>query len=280
MLPPLVDLGGDGPPLHIAIANGFPPQTYAPLLHPLTARFHVVCLPPRALWPDAAPPPQFEDWRRLAGDLLDGLRAYGLSNVIAIGHSFGGVASLLAALEEPARFRALGLLDPTILPPEVMQAMDDLVAAGTANDFPLAQGALRRRRRFDSAEAAYAYFRTRPLFANWPDATLRLYAEYGTRPSADGVGVELAWPPEWEAYYFTTLYTRTWEDAPRLRGLLPLLVVRGQNSDTFFEAAAQRLRGLLPDMTYAEIAGHGHLFPHTAPDETRRILTEWLDTLP
>lgn len=275
---PLYDFGGSGPTLHIAIANGFPPAVYAPLLEPLTRRYRVVCLLPRALWPGEAPPATLRDWRMLADDLLAGMAQHGLADVIAVGHSFGGVASLLAALAEPARFRALCLLDPTILPPHAMQMMAAMQAGGTVSDFPLVQGALRRRRTFGSVDDVYAYFKTRALFADWPDATVRLYAEHGTRPARQG-GVELVWPPEWEAYYFSTLYTETWAILPRLRGLLPLLIVRGENSDTLLPEAAEQVRRLLPDAAYAEIAGHGHLFPQSAPDDTRRVIEAWLETL-
>lgn len=274
----LYDFGGSGPVLHFAVANGFPPQTYAPLLQPLTRRYRVVSLPPRALWPGEPPPDTLHDWHMLADDLLAGMAQHGLTDVIAVGHSFGGIASLLAVLAEPARFRALSLLDPTILPPHAMHFMAEMQAGGKVGDFPLVEGALRRRRTFESAEAAYAYFKSKTLFADWPDAAVRLYAEHGTRPARQG-GVELVWPPEWEAYYFSTMYTRTWDILPRLRGLLPLLIIRGANSDTLLPDAAGQIRGILPDAACAEIAGHGHLFPQSAPDDTRRVIEAWLETL-
>ncbi|GIL12983.1 MAG: alpha/beta hydrolase [Chloroflexota bacterium] len=276
---PLLEFGGAGPLLHLAVANGFPPQTYTPLLKPLADRCRLVCLPPRALWPGENPPERATDWRMLADDLLAGMARHSLTDVIAVGHSFGGVASLLAALAEPRRFRALCLLDPTILPPPAMQAIDEMRANGGLGAFPLVQGALRRRRFFSDVEEAFVYFRTKTLFLDWTDAALRLYVEHGTRPAAGG-GLELAWPPEWEAYYFSAVYTGTWADLPRLRGQLPVLVVRGANSDTLLPEAAALIRALLPDAAYAEIPGHGHLFPQTAPDATRRVIENWLDGLP
>jgi pimeloyl-ACP methyl ester carboxylesterase len=277
MKPPLYDFGGSGPVVHVAVANGFPPAVYVPLVAPLTTHYHVVSLPPRALWPGKQPPEQRQDWRGLAEDMLVGLGAYDFTDVIAIGHSFGGIGTILAALAEPERFRAVILLDPTILPPEVMAAMAAAQADGTVVNFPLAQGALRRRRKFASVDEAYAYFRGKSLFNGWPDATVHLYAEEGLRPAADGDGLELAWPPEWEAYYFTTLYTRTWEVVDGLHP--PVLTIRGGTSDTFFAESAERLRGLLPEMAYAEIPGHGHLFPQSAPEETGRIIEAWLERL-
>lgn len=270
---PLYAFGGEGTVIHLAVANGFPPAVYEPLLRPVTADFRVLSLPPRPLWPGEQPPDQLHDWQMTADDLLDGLRNHNLTDVIAIGHSFGGVASMLAVLADPARFRALCLLDPTILPPPALDYMAQMQAEGNIGEFPLVQGALRRRAQFESAEAAYAYFKTRPLFQNWPDETVRLYAESGTRPTTNG-GVELAWSPAWEAYIFSTLYTRTWDVLSRLS--LPLLVIRGGESDTFIPEAAAQIQHLLPDTTYAEIAGHGHLFPMSAADTTAPIIQKWL----
>jgi pimeloyl-ACP methyl ester carboxylesterase len=150
---------------------------------------------------------------------------------------------------------------------------------GLTDRFPLVQRALRRRRSFASVEAARDYFRTRPLFANWPPDTLRLYAESNTRPAAGG-GVELAWTPEWEAQYYRTIYLAPWRAVQKLRGLLPVLVIRGEHTDTFIQRSAQRFRQLVPDATFVDLPGHGHLFPHSAPQETARTVDDWLGALP
>jgi pimeloyl-ACP methyl ester carboxylesterase len=275
MPPPLYTFGGDGPVMHLAVANGFPPQTYAPLLQPFTAKYWVVCLPPRALWPDHPPPPeQPGSWRSIADDLLDGLRQYNLSDVIAVGHSFGGIASMLAALDEPERFRALILLDPTLLTPERVKIMKMVQETGQTELIPLVQTARRRRRNFEDVEEAFTYFKGKPLFGDWPDETVRLYAESMTRPS--GNGLELAWTPEWEAHYYRSMYTEIWETLPRLRSLLPTLIIRGGVTDTFVEESLAQVKMLVPDAAYVDIPGHGHLFPQSAPDETRQVIEDWL----
>ncbi len=272
---PLYTFGGDGPIIHIAVANGFPPQTYQPLLQPFTAQYRVVCLPPRALWPDKPlPPEQPGSWRSVADDLLDGLRQYELTDVIAIGHSFGGIASMPAALDEPQRFRALILLDPTILTPERVQMMKMAQETGQTELIPLVQTAHRRRRDFEGVEDAYIYFKGKPLFSDWPDETVRLYAESMTRPSSNGL--ELAWTPEWEAHYYRSYYTEIWETLPRLRGMLPTLIIRGGATDTFVEESLAQVKTLVPDAVYVDIPGHGHLFPQSAPGETWQVIQDWL----
>jgi pimeloyl-ACP methyl ester carboxylesterase len=278
LVQPIMHLGGAGALLHLAVANGFPPATYLPLLRPLFDAYRVVCLPPRALWPDEQPPADLCEWDSVADDLLTGMQQHALEPVIAVGHSFGGIASLLAAIREPARFRALCLLDPTFLLPEWLAGLEQLRANGSVmQDFPLAQMALRRRRIFASAEAAFVNFRGKSAFQDWPDETLRLYAEHGTRPATSGQqGVELLWPPHWEAYYYCTPYTRIWSVLSQLSPAVPLLVVRGATSDTLLPQAVEMLRAALPHLHYVEIAGHGHLFPQSAPTETASIIRDWL----
>lgn len=277
LMQPIYDFGGEGQLLHFAVANGFPPETYIPLLRPFTARYHVFSLPPRALWPGEAPPQHKAQWNdTLAVDLLNGLREHGFREVIGMGHSFGAVATLLAAIAEPERFKAIILLDPTILPPD---AMEKLAEGDPRNDdigHLMAERAEKRQAHFPSVDEAYAYFKGKRLFADWPDETLRLYAE-SLRPSENDDGYTLAWPREWEAYYFRAFYTGTWQHIPALAQInRPILVLRGGSSDTFQPAAAAHMQSILPQAGYQEISGHGHLFPHSAPEATAAVIADWL----
>jgi pimeloyl-ACP methyl ester carboxylesterase len=276
---PLHNFGGTGAIIHLAVANGFPPQVYEPILRPLIASHRVICLPPRALWPGEQPPAELRQWDMMAEDMLAGMREHHLANVIAVGHSMGGVVSLIAAVQEPERFKALVLLDPSVFLPEWLKTLAQMQRDGSIREIPMATGALRRRRSFESVESAFMNWRDKPLFQNWPDETLRRYAQYGTRPLADQPGCELVWSPEWEAFYFCTVYTRTWEIAPQFSQNIPLLVIRGSNSDTFLPQAAERLRETLPWMTYAEAPGHGHLFPLSAPELAGQIIAKWVTHL-
>lgn len=271
---PVHDFGGAGTLMHFAPANGFPSQMYHPMLAPLTHDYHVVSLLPRALWSNQTPPAALMDWKEMVmRDLLDGLRAIDARDVILVGHSFGGIASMLAVIEEPQRFRGLILLDPTILPHAVLDAIRTLNAAGRIHELPLAARALKRRRHFSSHDEAYVYFKSRPLFADWDERMVRAYVDEGLRTTPDGV--ELLWSPEWEAYYYMGGYGGTYEDLPRLKGLVPTLMIRGANSDTFVSDTVDEVRALVPDAHYVEIANHGHLFPMSAPRQTADTIRDF-----
>lgn len=269
---PIFELGGEGTVMNFAVATGFPPQTYIPLYQPFTEQYRVVSLIPRPLWGDPIPPKKRMDWRKTSGqDLTQALIDYDLQDVIMVGHSFGAIASIVAATNVPERVKALVLLDPTILPRPFMWFLWSVQQLNL--HFPLAKRALKRQTHFESVEAAYEKFKGKKLFSDWDERALRGYAE---SMIPDGDQLTLAWSREWEAYTFDTLYTGTWRILPKLRGKMPILIVRGSESDTFYEKPAKQVCRILPEATYAEIKGHGHLFPHSAPDQTRDILSEWL----
>jgi len=233
-----------------------------------------VSLPPRALWHDEPPPAGPGSWSTLADDLLEGLSRHELPPVVAIGHSFGAVTALLAAGREPPRFRGLALLDPTIFPPKLMEEIRERRRRGDTDARGLVKGALTRRDRFGSIQEAFAYWRGKPLFHDWSDDALRRYAKAMLRP--DAAGFTLAWPPAWEAHYYESVYTETWEELTKLPQGLPILVLRGEQSDTFLPDAARRFGELVPWAEQRALSGRGHLFPQAAPGETGRLLSEWL----
>jgi pimeloyl-ACP methyl ester carboxylesterase len=200
--------------------------------------------------------------------------------VVGVGHSFGAVATLIAAARAPERFRALALLDPTMLDPGALPAARQMLLERGEIRSGLVEGARRRRGHFASVDEAFAYWRGRSLFHDWPDPSLRRYAEAMLRPARTGHGFELAWPREWEAWYYRSFYPDAWDDLARLDPAVPVLVVRGESSDTFLAAAAEHLRKVRPAARLEVLPGHGHLFPHSAPAATADVLDRWLLGIP
>ena len=280
---PLEILGGrdSSPALLLAPANGFPPGCYEPLLAPLAPDWRILSLPPRAMWPEVGPPPATPgSWASLAGDLLAGMAQHDLNGVVALGHSMGAVALLLAALRQPRRFRALALLDPAILSEERLALLRGLRERGELQLMPLAQNALERRHRFASQEAAFRYWRPKPLFADWSDAALWAYTRSMTRPAREGAGLELNWRRDWESWYYSSVELEPWSALARLPASMPTLLAQGADSETFPAASLERARSLLPAATAVSLPGCGHLFPLSHPQQTRAALASWLDALP
>ena len=271
----LCHFGGKGPLIHLAHANGFPPGAYRPLAESLMARYQVVALPARPLWPGSRPE-SAPAWHPMADDLVDGLDRLGLRGVIGVGHSLGGVLTLIGAVRRPDLFRAVVLIDPVILPPAWLWVVRALRLLRLERRLPLVQGALHRRRTWPSRRACYEQYRTKPFFATWPDGSLWAYVEAGTRERPDGQ-VELVYPPEWEAHIFTTTPIDVWQYVPRLR--VPALVVRGERSATFRPASMARMERLLPAARFAVVAEAGHLVPMERPIQVAQLILEYLGAL-
>jgi pimeloyl-ACP methyl ester carboxylesterase len=270
-----LDLGGHGPFVHLAPANGFPPATYRQLARDLAQGYHVVSLLPRPLCPGSRPE-SAPDWHPLADDLIRGLDGLGLSGIVGLGHSIGGVLTLWAAIERPDLFRAVILVDPVIFPPSMLRLMRAGGALHLARRIPLVRAALHRRRLFPDRQACFDHYRGKPLFDRWSDSGLWDYVDAGTHLRPDGQ-LELLYPPEWEAHIFATTPTAVWRGVSRLR--LPALLVRGEHSPTFLPAAQERLLRLLPRAQSVTIRDAGHLVPMERPHDVASAILEFLERI-
>jgi pimeloyl-ACP methyl ester carboxylesterase len=268
-----------GPVIHLAHANGFPPATYEPLTAALIGNHHVIGLPARPLWPSLPgipTPDSVPTWHPLAGDLIAALDDLGLSDIVGVGHSLGGVLTMWAAIQRPDLFRAVVLIDPVILPPSRLRALRLLRLVRLQHRLPIAQAAMRRRRTWPTRQACYDHLVGKPFFARWPAASLEAYVKAGTRETIDPHdGVELVYPPEWEAHIFATTPTGIWRDIPRLR--TPVLAMRGEHSPTFPAESLARLARLLPHACTLTIPDSDHMVPVERPAETAASILDFIE---
>ncbi len=270
-----VPLSDGRTPALLAPANGFPPQVYHPLAQALS--------PDLALWgwipkPMRAEGPPASDlhWSHLAQEYAERLAVAPLP-VVGIGHSLGGVMTLMAAVLRPQAFRALVLLDPVIFEPRVLCHIQRWRRRGAPldTDFPLARlvrGAKHRRREFPSPQDALAHFQGRALFRNWHPEALRAYVHYGLRRTPQGWA--LAYDPRWEAAIFAAVPVDVWRWVRRVR--IPGLVLFGEHSEMGTPATRARLARLWPNVTVEVLPGRGHMFPMEVPEEAADRVRGWL----
>ncbi len=273
---PTLDFGGAGPELHFAVANGYPAPANRRLLATLTPGFHVQAMVPRPLWPGSRPE-AIETWEPLVDDLIQGLDERGAHGWVGVGHSLGASLSVAAALRRPELFRALVLIDPVFIRPAIMALYAVFQRLGlAARVHPLVPAALRRRRTFASVEAMTARYRRAAVFRKLDDEGLHDYAAAALRPAAGAQGeLELAWSPEWEARIYETGPLNLWGALPRLR--LPMLAIRGAESDTFRLSGVRALHARLPQARVVEVAGAGHLVPLEKPEAVGRLVRAFVE---
>lgn len=265
--------GSGGPLVHLAHANGFPPATYGRALEPLFPQHHVLSFYARPFW-SAEPPKTLKHWSQMADDLIGGLEGLGARGITGIGHSLGGTTTLYAAVKRPDLFSRIVLIDPTLLSPKLLWQIKLMKCFGLDARSYLVKGALRRKREWESARAAYDYFRGRRLFKDWTDGMVETYSGSVTGPSPDG-GVRLIYPPEWEARIYRTIPTDVWKYARQLQQ--PTLVIRGELSNTFTADSEKAFRKANPRAAFAVVPGAGHLVPQEKPEETGKLIAEFLN---
>lgn len=271
---PSFSLEGAGQPLHFLHANGYPPGCYRSLLEMLQAHYHVYGMLLRPLWPGSKPE-ELRDWKPLSDDLLTFLERMP-SPVIGVGHSIGAVVTLRAALREPARFRALVLIDPVLFVPSFILRWQIVRALGLADRLhPLIPVAKRRRRAFDDLETVFRGYRSRRVFRYMSDENLRAFIAGMTRPAPDG-GHELVYPPEWEVQIYRTGLQDfdIWRDLPRLE--VPALFLRGAETDTFLETAARFVRQKQPRARLETLEKSTHILPLERPRRVFEIVQSFL----
>lgn len=273
---PFYEFGGKGPVAHFVHANGYPPECYLPLLEKLAKHLNLFAMYQRPLW-EGSEPKEISNWKPLTRDFLDFLDDRKSEPIIAIGHSLGGTVSLRAALQHPERFHALILIDPVIFPPHVVRIWQ-LVRAFKLEYrlHPFIRNATRRRRTFESREKLFELYRRKAVFRYFSDESLRSVIS-GLTLEKNG-RYELIQSPEWEARIYITAI---WQDMDIWRGIshlkIPLLIVRGAETDTFWESTSRLMIKRLPSAEVITIPNATHLVPLEQPDEVTQCIFDFLE---
>lgn len=255
--------GGAGQTLLFSHATGFHGWCYAPLARALADRFDSVALdyrghgqtPQPAGWDGA-----YLDWRACGDDAVAVLATLP-QPAVGFGHSMGGATLVMAAVRQPAAFERLVLFEPIAFPPSE-QADPEL--------FPLVAGARRRRRTFESVDAAFQNYAAKPPLGWFDPEVLSLYVDHGFRPAADG-GVELCCEPSFEAATFAGSTTNgVWDLLPEVD--VPVLVLAGRVEPDQPSRIAADVAGRLPNGSYLELDHMTHFGPFTHIDEIADLI--------
>jgi len=265
------DIGGDGPPLVLTHANGFPPETYRIISEALMGHFSVATFAQRPLW-SARNPRDLRSWRPMADDLAMAIRERAEGPVVAVGHSLGGVLCMLAASRNPELFSSLVLLDPVVFSGFHAFSWGWVKRLGLGDRFPLVKGAARRRDEWADRSAVRASWSGKPVFKRWDPRVLEDYIEEGVIDGPED-SVILRYPKDWEARLFEICPHDEWVNLRKVA--VPTLVVRGETSDTLMPEAARRMAREMPDARVVDLKGTSHFLPMEKPDEVARLVIDF-----
>ena len=273
---PFTDFGGKGTNLTFLHANGYPPACYLPLIKLLKNQYQVSGMHLRPLWPHSQPR-EIGAWQPLGDDFLLFLNEQKFGPIIAVGHSMGATIILRTALRHPDKFSSIILIDPVFFSPRIIATYNLYKSLGVGYKFhPLISVALKRRRQFDDLETMFTLYRRKRVFRYFSDDSLRACIKGIVRPASAG-GFELVYSPEWEARIY---YTGVWGDMDLWWGLpslkIPILIIRGVESDTFLPATAKRVKRVHPETTLVALEKSTHLVPMEKPQETYQTIQDFI----
>ena len=168
------------PAIVFSHGNSFPASTYNVLLNDLRGRGFDVSAVER--YGHEEPYQVTNNWPNLVQQLADfatkQVERSG-QKVYFLGHSLGGILSLMAAARHPNLACGVLLLDSPIISGWRASALD--VAKRTQAVGSLSPGKISRARRnsWGSTQEAFEHFRSKKAFARWDERVLRDYVEHG-----------------------------------------------------------------------------------------------------
>ena len=213
------DWGGEGPLVLLHHATGMCAATWAPVAEALRDTARVIAFDARGHG-DASKPEGEYTWQAYADDLVRLAERLcsdlGRERVdVAVGHSLGGIASLMAMHDRPTLFASGVLIEPALVTPQMEgdnpRRRDGLTRASLATRM--------RQAHFGSRREARECLLSQPLFEGWPEAQFETFLSEGL--AIDAEGLHLKCPPILEAKIYSLgavagLFDAGYVDAPLL----------------------------------------------------------------
>lgn len=267
------------PVIHFAHANGMPSAVYKPFFATLAEFFTIEYIAMLGTDPDY---PVDNHWRSLTQQIIDSVertcQQHGVTKVIALGHSLGGMCTIQALYRAPNYFSQAVIMDPPWI-----YGKDSLVwhIAKTADRLPLMQHRLmdklspsgiskHRRDVWESRADAYNKLRHKGFFKGFDERSFQGYIEHGLHERADGK-VTLAIPKACEVAVFRTNPSWYWL-TPNNSPKPPVTLVIGEDSIFLKRKFPQQIKARL-GINYQTHKG-GHMFPLEYPDSVAQQVLE------
>lgn len=265
---------GEGTPMHFAHANGFPPGIYEDLIAGLGAKHHVYamnfCCQAQCFDNCEFNKKEIDHWDELAEDLVEFLMMKETGPVIGVGHSLGGVVTMIASVKRPDLFRKIIMLDPVLLSPKLIFLGGIAALLRQRHRMPLAVRARKRFNEWDSREEALNYFKGKKLFEKWEERALWSYVNHGL--VEEGGKFHLACPPECEARVFETFPLDVWSWVAKIS--VPTVLICAEHSDVLKHDSWALFGRIQPRAQRIRIGGLGHLFPMQKIDRTVKFIAD------
>ena len=248
------------PALHFAHGNSFPTGSYSALLHGLKPYYQIHALEMLGHNPAY---PVTDCWPELCREMIARIEAIPDKPVILVGHSLGGMLSLMVSRIRPDLVRCVLMLDSPVVIGWRAHMLHFAKMTGLDHLISPARLSRKRRKSWPDREAAYAHFAAKEMFAIWPEQVLRDYIAYGTEPYSNGVTLRFKREIE------TAIYLALPHTADQFTGQpfpVPVGFLCGTDSVECRQAGIENTRKLVG--AHFEWISGGHLYPMESPQTT------------
>lgn len=260
------------PKVHFAHANSYPAGTYRQFFEYLRRDFDVQALDMHGHNPNY---PVEDGWEKLVDELIAELEARYTEPVILVGHSLGGLLSLMAAARRPELARCVVMLDSPIVAGWRARVWRLFKGTRVSDRYSPARFSAKRRNVWPNQREALRHFASKEIFAAWAPGVLQDYLETGL--VAHPEGVQLRFTRETETAIYRSLPHHIGQLVKRPFPV-PVAYVAGDNSMENRQAGLQHTRKLV-GRNFRMMRG-SHLFPmempHLAADLTRDLIRQML----
>ncbi len=253
-------------PIVFSHANGFPAGTYRVLFESWRAAGHEVHAIERL--GHEARHPVTSNWPHLRDQLIAFIETEVRGPALLVGHSLGGILSVIVAAERPDLARGVLLLDAPVIAGWRAHGLRMAKASGLVRRLTPGRIARGRRQQWPSREAIGEHFARKAAFARWDPRVLADYVASGF--VRRGNHFVLAFERDIEARIYETLPHHVGPLLARHPLRCPLGFIGGRQSRELQQAGlvpTQRLAG-----EHFEWTDGTHLFPMEHPDDAAALV--------
>jgi len=217
------------------------------------------------------------DWQEMAANIAKQMTQVAdiehNGPVIGVGHSLGGVLTLLAASKYPHLFSRIVLLDPPIFIRSLLATQNILRKTGLWKKAPWVKAVRNRTQTWPNKEKMREELICKKLYKHWQPQVLNDFIESATIATHDGK-VRLACDPKWEANIFGSYPRKLWKSIAKTSVHVDIVIA--QNTYSFIKPAAKRARRQ-SRFIHCHYFGNNHCFPMEQPQETATFLVSLLN---
>ncbi len=256
------------PPVLMLHATGLCAWPWKPIARRLAERYRVLAFDQRGHG-DTGRSDKGYRFEYAGEDLAAIVEAMDLESPRVIGHSSGGLATIIASRLLPGRFDRVVLVETRV--------SNDVPTAPSQDLNRRADRTRMKRSVWESREAMFDAYRTRSAFKDWEEEPYQQFIEGGTRLLPDG-RAELKCHPETEATFYGMRDDLPVQDyLSGLAGDWLLLLADYPGSQQPSDAGVKQFRQLVPGSVVKPMGKGSHFLPMEYPDDVLAAACHWFN---